>query len=290
MAGHVINMKLYLGIITNGNEYKNIEELTSVWESFDGIAMVLHQQGSQEGNDKIYHLVSQRLKDGFIVMREYYYHNGHSMNDFLLNPKIVMGDWIVLRDSSERLNPDFAKNLKGMLGELAGQGVKSLWHKGKLLAFERGFNQQFVNGLHWGLMGCGPGMEWPDGGKDYAYSVRNETRATDHRYRHEVFYLINYGPNGNHLDLFHHSNPAKLQAHRAEFIKFLDYLDELGCKDVDKWGKWLGENPMNPRMMHHINLERPLRNYYRYFILLHTNEEILKDEDTWRLTDKTSVK
>lgn len=30
-------MKLYLGIITNGNEYKNIEELTSVWESFDGI-------------------------------------------------------------------------------------------------------------------------------------------------------------------------------------------------------------------------------------------------------------
>ncbi len=277
-------MKLYLGLITNGNEYQNVNQLTSVWESFDGIAAVVHAQGEAERIWEVEDLLELRKKDGFVILRDYYYHNGHSMNDFLLNPKIVMGDWICLRDSSERLNVDFAANLKGMCRELSAGGVRSVWHKGKLLLFERGFNQQFVNGLHWGLMGCGPGIELPEEGQSYAWSVRNDTRPKDHRYRHEVFYLINYGPNGNHLDLFHSSNPAKLQKHREDFVKFLDYLDELGCKDVDQWGEWLAKNPMNSRMQYHINMERPLRNYYRYFILKHKNEDIIANEDTWRLS------
>lgn len=279
--GEKIAMKLYLGIITNGNEYNNISELTNVWESFDGIAAVVHNQGPDV--EDVVNLIDSRKKEGFIVRREYYYHNGHSMNDFLLNPKIVMGDWIVLRDSSERLNQNFAANLRGMCADFSSNGIQSIWHKGKLLAFERGFNQQFINGLHWGLYGCGPGVKLPDEGEFYAYSIRDKIRPKDHRYRHEVLYLINYGPNGNHLDLFWNQNPKELTYHREQFVKFLDYLDELGCKDVDLFKDWLLKNPMNERMKFHINLERPLRNFYRYFVLKHTNEEILKDEDIWRL-------
>lgn len=272
-------MKLYLGIITNGNEYENIKELTSIWESFDGLAAVVHKQGDYK---KVSELLNERKQCGFVTERDFLFHHGHSQNEWLLNPIINMGDWCAIRDSSERLSPTFAAGLKTFCAEISAGNVKSVWHKGKLLLFERGWNQQFFGGLHWGLMGCGPGVNLPDEDKSYAWSVRDEIRPKDHRYRHEVFYLINYGPNGNHLDLFW-KNPMELSRHKEQFIKFLDYLDELGCKDVDLWGEWLSKHPIDERMKYHINLERPLRNYYRYFILKHSNEDILKDEDTWRM-------
>ncbi len=270
-------MKLYLGLITQNAE-KDIEELTLVHTCFDGIAAVVHEPC----NDNTVEILEARKGEGFVVKRPFLFHHAHSMNEFLFHPQIKMGDWIVLRDSKERLNLNFAKSLKSLCADMSGNGLKSIWHKGKLLAFERGFNQQFMNGLHWGLYGVGRGIEMPDEGETLAYSVRDRTRPKDHRYRHEVFYLINYGANGNHLQLFW-QNPSELGTHQEQFAKFLDYLTELDCCDVDKWGQWLKDHPMNTRMAGYINLERPLRNYYRYFILGHTNEEILKDEDTWRI-------
>lgn len=270
-------MKLYLGLITQNAE-KDIEELTSVYDSFDGLAAVVHEPCE----DNTFNILESRKKEGFVIKRPFLYHHAHSMNEFLFNPAIKMGDWICLRDSAERLNPTFAADLKSFVGGISAGGIESVWHKGKLLLFRRWFNQQFFNGLHWGLYGAGPGIQLPDEDERYAYSVRNKTRPKDHRYRHEVFYLINYGANGNHLQLFW-NNPKDLEYHQKEFVKFLDYLSELGCYDVDEWGIWLKHNKMNARMSHFINLERPLRNYYRYYILNHTNEEILKDEDTWRI-------
>jgi hypothetical protein len=152
--------------------------------------------------------------------------------------------------------------------------------------FKRWFNQQFINSLHWGLMGARQkaiaiDQIIPDD-KEYAWSVRDQSRPFDHRYRHEAYYLINYGVNGNHLQLFW-NDPRDLEIHQNQFAKFLQYLEGLGICDVDKWGEYLKVNGLDEVMKFHINLERPLRNYYRYYILKHSDEEIKKDENEWRI-------
>jgi hypothetical protein len=277
------NYKVWLCIITNDKELDNINELTSVWESFDGIFCVVHKQG---GDNKVKELLESRKKEGEIIERNYLYHNGHSMNEFLLNPKIKLGDFLILRDSTERLNVNFCKNIRNFIDSLKQNGIGSVYQRSKLLMFKRWFNQQFFNGLHWGLFGARQNMIAIDqiipNDYEYAYSLRDQLRPKHHRYRHEAYYLINYGVNGNHLQLFN-TNPQELEIHQNEFAKFLQFLEGLGICDVDKWGEFLKVNPLDEAMKYHINLERPLRNYYRYFILKHSDEEIKKDENEWRI-------
>ncbi len=278
-------MKIWLCAILDDRREDNIKAMTETWEGFDGLGIVLHKQG---GRPEVEDLLRSRLKDGFIVSPPYQFHNGHAMNHFLFHPKIKLNDWIVLRDDSERLTSKFVNNLPLIIQRLGSSGIGTVFQYSKVLMFRRWFNQQFLNGLHWGLSGAIPGYlaidQHPDfkNDRDYAYSVRNETRPKDHRYLHEARYLIDYGPNGNHLVLFW-QDPKELAFHQEEFARFLAMLERLGVCSVGKWGKYLKSKPLGPEMKYFINLERPLRNYYRYYILGHSNEEILKDEDTWRI-------
>lgn len=282
-----MDKKIWLGVISNDKEYINLDELTKdIWQDFDGLAMIIHNQYGKFS--EIENLLLPRIKDGFIIKRDYLYHNGHSMNEFLFNPKIQLGDWIILRDSNERLNPYFSKDLRNFISFLESKNINSVYQHSKLLMFRRWFNQQFVNGLHWGLLGAQPmgisieNFEEFALDENCAFSLRNKNRPKEHRFLHEARYLINYGANGNHLQLFWPIHD-QLEVHQNEFYKFLQYLDELKIKDVDLWGKYLQNNTLTEKMKYHINLERPLRNYYRYYVLKHSNEEILKDEDTWRI-------
>lgn len=282
-------MKVWLGIITQDSE-KDVKELLEVAPYFDGVAAVCHEPI----NDGTYDLLNKAKGDGFVIKRPYYFHNGHSMNEFLLNPTIKINDWIVLRDSSERLNTTFAKEIKNFAAMLNKQGVETVIQRGKILMFKRWFNQQFVNGIHWGLSGARSKyveMEKCEGFKDndesYAYSLRNENRPKDHRYYHECKYIIDYGVNGNHIQLFH-PNSLELEKHQNELAKFFDLLDGLGIKNATQLIEYWKTHSLTEEMTHHINLERPFRNAYRYFVLTYSNEEILKNEDEWRLTWKTT--
>jgi hypothetical protein len=216
------------------------------------------------------------------------------MNEWLFQPQIKLGDFVILRDSLERLNPNFTKQLPEFINWLEINKINTVYQRSKLLMFRRWFNQQFVNGLHWGLVGAKynyiameqlQGFEKDD--ESYAYSIRDKVRPHNHRYRHECYYLINYGANGNHLALFW-KKPEELEYHQEEFARFLGILDERGIgRNVDTWGAYIHaralEKTLDDVMKHHINLERPLRNYYRYYVLGHTNDEILLDEDSWRI-------
>lgn len=275
-----------LCLITSDKEIENVEELTKdVWTHFDGICAVVHQQG---GDNQVADLLKERCKQGFVKEIPWLGHHGFSMNHWLLDRRINLMDACWIRDSSERFNPEFTQSLRGFAADLLTQNIWNLAQHSKVLMFRRWYNQQVFNGLHWGISGLyGHTValeKFPQfhDDKTYAYSVRNEKRPATHRYRHELLYLLDYGANGNHLALFH-QDPAELDKAQWNFFRYIQLLQSKGVSTADELIAWWKANPLDKTHKSHINSERPIRNAYRFFQLGHTNEEILKDEDTWRL-------
>jgi len=276
----------FLCLITSDKEIENIEELTKdVWTHFDGICAVVHQQG---GDSQAADLLKERCKSGFVKEIPWSWHHGFSMNHWLFDRRIDLMDACWIRDSSERFNPAFTQGLRAFSADLLSQNIWNVAQHSKILMFRRWYNQQIFNGLHWGvsgLYGHTVALErFPQfqNDRDYAYSVRNEKRPGTHRYRHELLYLMDYGPNGNHLALFH-PEPVALDKAQWNHYRYTQFLKEKGVQTADELIEWWKTNPLDNRHKTFINEERPIRNAYRFFQLGHTNDEILKDEDTWRL-------
>ncbi len=276
-----------LCLITSDKEFTNVDELTrDIWPHFDGICAVVHQQG---GNKDVTHILNDRMGSGFVVERPFLHHHSHSMNEWLLDKRINLMDACWIRDSSERFNPTFTRTLSAFAVDLLKNDIWNLAQRSKLLMFRRWYGQQFFNGLHWGchgLQGTTIAMERLaafQNDRDYAYSVRDERRPKDHRYRHELLYLIDYGANGNHLALFH-PNQADLEKAQWGLYHYTTWLRERGVTTADELIRWWQMHPgLDYQHKAWLNAERPLRNAYRFFTLGHTDEAIHADEDTWRL-------
>jgi hypothetical protein len=270
--------KIYIGLIT-GNEIKNITELTSVYSYFDGLAAVDHN--SEDGT---FDVLNSRKGDGFVEKIPYYSHHGHSMNHFLLNPKIKIGDWILLRDSSERINEEFARNIKYWINTFERNNINTIYQYSKLLMFRRFPHQFFANTPHWGFQGAQPGFLQIDQSKifekdeDYCYSVRNKTRDKFHFINAYLrYYLI---LDTNHLLLG--ADKAELagisfSAREAKRLRFLEYLRlknvESNIESVIEFMK----NGLDKEGFEFINSELILNNAYSYNVL--GNREIKDEHD-----------
>lgn len=283
--------KHWLGLITSDRELENIDELTrDIYTHFDGIVAVVHRQG---GNSDVASLLHARVGQGFVKEIAWTGHHSHSMNHWLLDPRIGPMDTCWVRDSLERFNPAFTSQIPAFSRRLLDAGIWNIAQWSKVLMFRRWYGQQFAFGLHWGLLGTHGNtvaierLSGFERERDYAYSVRNEKRPPTHRIRHEVYYLLDYGLNGNHLALFH-PNPSDLDQAYQRLHHFTDYLAERGVRGVDQYTEWLKtewarDGRLPDQVRDWINAERPFRNHLRFEVLHHTHEDILKDEDTWRL-------
>lgn len=285
--------RLWLCLTTSDKEFDNIAELTEdVWLNFDGICAVIHQQG---GDDRVKTILNDRKKQGFVIERRYPWHHAHSKNEWLFDLRIRPLDICVIRDSCERLVPEFTRGLKSFAEDLFEHNIWNVAHDGKLLLFRRWYNQQFLFGLHWGLNGLyGTTValeqfpQYAENNRSCAYSVRNEKRPANHRYFHELSYILDYGPNGNHLALFH-PDPKDLDAAHWRLCEYTAWLAERGIATAEQLiQRWKFEYRVDVRISQQerdwINAERPFRNAYRWFVLEHTDAAIKADEDTWRLT------
>lgn len=281
------NPKVWLCLITSDTEHENVEELTRIWQDIDGICAVVHKQG---GTDAVKNIIESRKKEGFVIERAFNFHHGHAMNEWLFDKRIELGDVCIIRDSCERLDKLFTKNIRYIVDELYKQNICNIYQKGKLLIFRRWFNQQFFNGLHWGLAGLYGGMidikhinKLYEDDINCAYSLRNVKRPPDHHIFHEVRYLLDYSVNGNHLQLYH-NNPSELDAHQKEFYKFLEYLKQFGIKDAEGLKLFLtGKKEITEELKYFLNLERPLKEAYRAWGLGHTHDDIIANRDTYKI-------
>ncbi len=267
--------KIYIGLITDNSQFDNIKALTEVYDYFDGLVVTYHSDGNSKEEDT-WKLLNERKKDGFINVDSFIQNHAHSMNRFLLDPRIVeYRDWILLRDSAERINTEFAANIRGFLNEVIQNNIQTVYNYSKCLLFQKTPDLFFHGTPHWGLQGVsGNNLALETFGgifaneTNYCYSVRGETRPQDHWIGHFLkYYLYQVS---NHMLLGNENNHAqyyKSESMRRGFRSFL--INECGLgpvlKHEDLIAYWKN-NPLTDKHKEFINKESILNNAYHYFV------------------------
>ena len=271
--------RIFLGIITSEGNAEHLQWIRDVIPHIDGLAAVYHGKPDQ-GSDVLFDC----KKEGFVVMREFYNNHFHSMNDFLLNNLIIPGrDWIVLRDTLERLTPEFAANLRELISNLKQQAIHTVYQYSKCFMFQKEEHQLFLHTPHWGLYNprknflaieSVTGFQDP---KTYAYSVRNDVRPVDHFIDHFVkYYLMD---SSNHLQLGRENRPEDFRLHESIRIEFKKMLREKNVPLTVAGLLRFFELGPDPETKTYINFEPILNHFYRYRVLKHPFEEVRKDRD-----------
>ena len=271
--------KIYIGMITSAGNAENLEWLNMASKYVDGLAIVWHGH-----RDAGFDTVNNNKGSGFVIERQFFQHHSHSMNDFLLNPSIRPGDWILLRDSCERLSTQFVENIRDFVGKLELSGINSIFHYSKLFLFKKFEHQTFQGSPHWGLqrpMEKFAALEqiFPKNHEEYSYSVRNTTRPKDHWIEHFLKYYLY--DSSNHLLLGRENNMEEFYKHEERRIGFKKYLESIGILLDVKSVRHFFENienynldTLNKTLDNFINFEPILNDYYCYYILKHSHDEV----------------
>lgn len=270
--------KIFLLGITQDN-YQNIDEMTKdIYQYFDGLIFVDHQ--SIDGTKD---LLESRKGDGEIISLPFRNDHSWSMNACLLSDKLLDGDFFILRDSAERLDIDFCKNIKQFISQLEKQNINSVYQYSKLLIAKYYSDGVFFSSPHWGYSARQPGIEIDkqpgfEDPKTYAYSVRNETRPRHNFIDHFIRYYYTY-KKSNHLLLGRENNILDFQAHEQVRQKFRNYcIRDLNIPpNVDGLKKYIIENKnLSYEFKWFVNFERILNDFYCYHALNHSLDEILE--------------
>lgn len=264
--------KVFLGIITQ-NEIENIRELTTVWNEFDGIVATDHFS-----TDSTADLLKARMKEGSVEQIEYRGHHAHSMNNFLFSPKVSVGDWILLRDSSERVAEPFAKDIHNFVAAMEVHGISSIYQYSKLLLFRRFPHQFFYSTPHWGFQGAQQKaiqidqMNWFKKDEEYCYSVRNKNRNSRHFVGAYLRYYLLLDSNHPQLGMDKaEAAGVTYQDREGRRVSFRQYLKDKGVS-IDTAGVLkLLELALDDKGKEFFNKEKILNDFYR--------ENILKDSN-----------
>jgi hypothetical protein len=275
-----MNSKIYIGLITSNGQSKNLEELTSVYHYFDGIAATYHINEGEAVDDG--HLIlNVRKGNGFVVKREWYGDHSRSMNEFLLNPKIRLGDWILLRDSSERISIPFARQIKMFVKQLEANNIRTVYQYSKCLMFMKCEHQYFRGTPHWGLQGARgeaiaiENLQGFSRDEDYCYSTRVTNRSEDTFVAHVLRYYLY--DSSNHLLLGRESKLEEFRAHDETRVRFKYYIEkELNIEPTEKGLlAYLKNNPLTNKLKDFINFEPILNDFYCYYILNHNIADVI---------------
>lgn len=273
--------KIYIGLITQaGNDqYFNWYNMASKY--VDGLAITWH--GSKDGG---YDTLNKNKGCGFIIESEYWGHHAHSMNNWLLNPAIRPGSWIIIRDTLEQCNENWLKNIKQFCFDLEKSNINTVCQYSKFFMFKKYEHMFFSNTPHWTLNGFRhhilnienqKGFENP---RDYSYSIRNDIRSKSHWVNHFLSYYLIDG--SNHLLLGRENNQQEFQIHEQVRYKFKEYIEkELGVESkVNSLINYWKNNELNYQMKWFIGFERILNDAYCFNVLNHSVEDILERHKT----------
>lgn len=273
------NTKIWLCGITQ-NSKSGIDDMTrDITGYIDGLIFVDHQS-----SDGTYESLESRKGDGEIISLPWMDNHSWSMNGFLNSKKLQPGDYFIVLDSSERLNIEFAKNLRSLVKEFEIRNINTVYHYSKLAIARYNSNMMFAASPHWGLHGVQNHAirledTYPDP-KTCIYSTRNDNRHADHFIKHFVKYYLY--KSSNHLLLGRENNQQEYLSHEAIRNKFrLFCINELNIKELNTFSLlcYLKNNPLTYQLAYFINFEPILNDFYCYYVLGHSLEDVKKRRD-----------
>lgn len=298
---------IYLCGITNSNEYDNIKALTDpIWEHVDGLIFGYDApDGYSTGdpinddhalNDECWRLLDERKGKGEIIHRPWTNDHDLQMNTFLRQGPLKHGDWFIIRDSMERFDPDFAKNLKDLISKWDAQGIRSIYNYGKGFAFKWNDSMVFQGSPHWGLQGAQMNAidlkeTYDEDKHEHTWRIKDGEeggRPLDNKINHEAKYAWSYG-RSNHLLLGYEDRLEEYK--RAEMIRLhvrdLAALNDfpLTLEGLEDFMNWMASFNFD-QLRRWVNSHRVWKNFYRSKILNHPFATIEKTEEQWELTNE----
>ena len=267
---------IYLcGITQSGNAAALEEHLSPIHHFFDGLNWVYHLPEEKETL-----AVLEKYKGAGTIQKIPFFNRfGFARNHYLFNGIIKDGDWFVIQDSHERIDPAFAENLPNLIKLLEGNSIDGVTLHGKGFFFQFNEWMEYRGSVHEQLVGAKNVIElttvrgYEDSSK-YFTNRRADLRDSQHFVEKYLFYYL--CPGSIHCLLGCEKDRGKFerrQVLRAEFREF--------CKkeniplDVNSVIAYLGENTES--MKKFINEEKIFNDVYRKYVLC----EKLKDDHNW---------
>lgn len=279
-------MKIFLCGITH-NDYQNIEELTSVYDCFDGLIFV--DGGSTDGTKE---LLESRKKEGSIIYRNWTNDHDFQMNEFLRQGPMKIGDWFLIRDSRERFNKDWIKDIKNLISHLEINNIQSIYNYGKGFGFKYYDDMFFLGTPHWGLNGARQNYIdlsnfFDEEKKEHTWRLKDGegNRAESNFIDHFTKYYYVYG-RSNHMLLGRENDKNGFEIAENNRQKFRLYCSKLGLEfTLDSLKNFLQKQDWKKDsvFVEMFNKEEILKTFYRWHILQYNLETILKDRLTWNL-------
>lgn len=277
-------------------EHDNMKALTDpIHEFVDGLIYVVDDGAFKDGT---YELLEERKGGGEILRQKWINQNDWSMNLWLHGSVLKPGDIFVFRDSLERFNPDFAKQLPDYLRSMSFNGVKTWFNYGKIFAAVYNDNLFFVGSPHFGLHGAQQKSidlkSFHDETKhEWTWRVSDGEqggRPIDNKIDHEAKYLWNYG-RSNHLLLGNEDNYDQflyldaIRLHVRDTARLHGFEMTLdGFQQFLEWGtSEERDDQTRQNIKNFINGSYVYKNFYRKRILGHRWEDIEATEQTWKL-------
>lgn len=271
-------MKIYLCGVTQ-NQKDHIDALTKdVYEHVDGLIFV--DGGSTDGTKE---LLEERKRDGAVLYRPWSDDHDFQRNEFLRRGPMKTGDWFVLRDSTERFNPGFAKNIRSFINQIKEQNIFSVYSHNKGFAFQYFDDMFFLGNPHWGLQNVrGKSidlMNFYKEERDYAYRIKDgeEGGRPIHDFiDHVARYYFVFG-RSNHLLLGRENNREEFirKEKQRQIFRFILGQEgvEYSLNGLKEWMK-AGEFRKDESLLDTVNDEKILSDFYRWHVLSHSLEDL----------------
>lgn len=223
-------MKFWLTFITQ-NRKQDIEEMTKdIYPTFDGIVAVDHFS-----NDGTFELLQERKGAGKIIQKTFVKHHAHSMNEFLFAGIINNGDYFLILDSSDRINPNWLISLRKDVEYYNQNQIGGIF-------FDRIFlakyidSMEFFGAIHWGLtplFGKVLNYSTMSGFKKESYIINTRSDESNSVLLNPSKYWWEYGRGSSHTQLLYqqfsneiwrkHENTRMHFRLNCQFILGLDF-------------------------------------------------------------------
>jgi len=232
--------------------------------------------------------------DGVVKSRKWTNDHDFQQNEYLRDPRIQHGDWIIQCDTSERIHPDFVHLLLDeMLDNFENQGIKTVYQRSKPVLFQKHDDQIFLGSPHWGLQNQRrhivdiakfKGFEED---KTYFWSNRDDINKW---ITNGMKYYYVYG-RSNHMWLVYspsnypESSQLLIRDHEAKRLEFRDYCrNNLGLSMVNLDGitEYLKKpEGFTDKFVEFLKYEKVLANYFRY-VNGEDQQTIYDTQNTWK--------